>query len=109
MVVDILIVEKGWWPEAWGVRFIDNERVLVIRESPFNPYARGERKKLRVEGLSVFVYENQTISIWTIRELQAFIATLDEEVEVEIAEDLPLPLQFPECVKCLSTPYTIYM
>ncbi len=109
MKVDILVVENGWWPVAWGIRFIDNKRVLVIRESPFNPHARGERKKLRVEGIWIPLYQNQTVAIWTIRELQAFMETLEEDAEVEISEEVDLPLPIPASVKWWTTSYTIYM
>jgi hypothetical protein len=112
MVVDILVVEKGWWPVAWGIRFIghDNQKVLVIRESPYNPHARGRKEKEYVEGGWVEVYENQVCYIWTLKKLEEFLQSLEpeEELEIAISEDVSINLPLPD-VRWWRTRYTIYM
>jgi len=111
MVVDILVVNKDpFWPTAWGVKFLDNCRVLVIYENPFNPHARGEKRvEMVVEGLEVEVYENQGARVWAINELEEFLKSLDDTYEVEMASDLAdLPFSFGKA-KWWTTDYPIYM
>ena len=110
MKVDLLIRENGWWPRAWGVIFLDN-KVIVIKEDPYNAYSRGERRIERVGGIHLNLYENQSARIWTTKELQDFLSSLFEEDEVEVDEEVADRVlhYIPPGVKTIVSSYTIYL
>jgi hypothetical protein len=113
MKVDVLVTFRSWWPSAWGF-IIKGERVLAVYESPYNPHARGEKRREKGFGWEVDLYENQTLEVWTLEELQEFLQELEGDVEVEISEEiyprlLPLTLPQNENVRWWTTNYCIYM
>jgi hypothetical protein len=115
MKVDVLVrfgsLFRSWWPSAWGF-IIKGERALAVYESPYNPHARGEKRREKGLGWEVDLYENQTLEVWTLEELLEFLQTLDEEdVEVEISEEVYpyLSISLPPNVKFSTSSYTIYL
>jgi hypothetical protein len=111
---DIKIVERGWWPRAWFIKMFEPERILVIRESPYNAYCREEVESVDVSGIAVEVWNNQTPKIYNLQELVLLLESFEEgedEVEVEAAswlESDPVLSQVLRRIGAWFTDYEIY-
>jgi hypothetical protein len=83
---DVIIEEKDyWWPVCWKCIIdpdcIDN--IVVVKESPHNPYARGEAEVWTTEsGKEVKLHENEVAYEYKLDEFLVFLEDLSRDRDV---------------------------
>jgi hypothetical protein len=86
------VARDWWWPVAWEIWHVEGEKFLIVRESPSNPHACGEKTEVWIEGVGyVALWENETAEPLTLEEVRNFLHSLDGDMDIEVMypEDLP--------------------
>ncbi len=108
---DIRVIYEGWWPVGWYFKIL-GDRVLAVKESPFNPLCRETLEEVSLEDITVELWNNQYAELWDLQKLISFLRSCTEpEVKVTAAEWLENENSVSEVLREIGawfTPYAIY-
>ncbi len=98
-----IIVERPdyFWPVRWKIILL-NDGAVIVRESPWNIYARGKPSEWITErGHSILLYENEIVYEYSLEGLILFLKSVEEDESI-IAGEWIIDFVDPRIVESLK-------